>query len=253
MKKLIIANWKMYPKTLKEARLKFAAIKKKAGVLRDVQTVVCAPFPFMGDLARSVAGHRCVLGAQNVWVHDEGAFTGEVSPFMLGSLKVFHVIVGHSERRALGETDELINKKTVAAVKAGLMAVVCVGETVRDPDGAYMKLISDQIVAALRGISKKDIARIAIAYEPIWAIGVNALRAASPDDALEVSIQIRKTLAGLYGQESFTIPILYGGSVDAHNTGDFLSKSQVQGLLVGRASLDPDVFGGILQSAARAK
>jgi triosephosphate isomerase len=251
MKKLIIGNWKMYPKTIKEARIKFTAIKNKAAALREVQTVVCPPFSFMGDLVKLATGRRCVLGAQNVWFEDEGAYTGEVSPAMLASLHVSYVIIGHSERRLLGDTNELVNKKTLAAVKAGLVAVVCVGERTRDEDGAYMRLISEQVFSALKGIAKKDLARIVIAYEPVWAIGKQALRAASPDDALEISILIRKTLAGLYGQESFSIPILYGGSVNARNTGEFLSKSQVQGLLVGRASMDPVAFGEILQSAEK--
>lgn len=251
MKKLIIGNWKMYPVSAKEARDKFTAIKKDAATLRNVQTVVCPPFVYMGDLKKLVTGHRCVLGAQNAWTEESGAYTGEVSPDMLMSLGVSYVIVGHSERRALGETDELVNRKIHAAIKAGIMAVLCVGERTRDADGEYLKYIGEQILFALKGVSKKDLANVVIAYEPIWAIGKNAVRAASTDDALEVAILIRKTLADLYGQGSFSIPVLYGGSVDAQNAGEFLAKSQVQGLLVGRSSLDPKVFGAILKSAEK--
>ena len=249
MKKIIIGNWKMYPTSVKDAQEKFKGIKKVASTLRNVQTVVCPPFVYTSDLKRLVTGHRCVVGAQNAWFENEGAFTGEVSPAMLASLKLTYVILGHSERRALGETDELANKKVVAAVKAGLTVVLCVGETERDPDGEYLKHIAMQVKIALKGVTKKDLAHIVIAYEPIWAIGKHALRAASTDDALEVAILIKKTLMELYSKEGGIIPILYGGSVDAKNAWEFLTKSHVDGLLVGRASLDPKIFGEILKNA----
>ena len=207
----------MYPTSVKDAQEKFKGIKKVASTLRNVQTVVCPPFVYTSDLKRLVTGHRCVVGAQNAWFENEGAFTGEVSPAMLASLKLTYVILGHSERRALGETDELVNKKVVAAVKAGLTVVLCVGETERDPDGEYLKHIAMQVKIALKGVTKKDLAHIVIAYEPIWAIGKHALRAASTDDALEVAILIKKTLMELYSKEGGIIPILYGGSVDAKN------------------------------------
>lgn len=253
MKKLIIGNWKMFPASVLVAREKFTAIKKIAGTLRNVQTVICPPFVYASDLKKLATGHRCVLGAQNAWYENEGAYTGEVSPVMISSVGLSFVILGHSERRALGETDDLINKKIVAIAKTKLIAVLCVGERERDQDGEYLKHIAVQIKLALKGIQKKDLARIVIAYEPIWAIGKHATHAASPDDALEVSILIKKTLADLYGKEGSSVAILYGGSVDAKNAWEFLFKSQVDGLLVGRASLDPKVFGEILKSAERIK
>ena len=253
MKKLIIGNWKMYPASVKDAKAKFAGIKKVASGLRNVQTVICPPFVYTSELKKLVTGHRCVVGAQNAWIENEGAYTGEVSPTMLASLGLGYVIIGHSERRAMGETDELVNKKVLAGVKAGLTAVLCVGERERDPDGEYVKHIAGQLKMALHGIQKKDLAQVVIAYEPIWAIGKNALRAASTDDALEVSIFIKKTLADIYSKDGAIVPILYGGSVDAKNAWEFLLKSQVDGLLVGRASLDPKVFGEILMSAEKTK
>jgi len=239
----------MYPASVKDAQVKFTGIKKVAGTLRNVQTVICPPSVYVGDLKKLVTGHRCVLGAQNAWTENEGAHTGEVSPAMLASLKISYVIMGHSERRAMGETDELVNQKVLAAIKAGLTVVLCVGERERDQDGEYLKHIATQIKIALKGVVKKDLSRVVIAYEPIWAIGKHALRAASTDDALEVSILIKKTLAYLYGKDGSTVAILYGGSVDAKNAWEFLMKAQVDGLLVGRASLDPKVFGEILKSA----
>lgn len=243
----------MYPVNAKDAKTKFADIKKVASALRNVQTVICPPFVYMSELQKLVTGHRCTIGAQNSWTENEGAYTGEVSPAMLISLKLTHVIVGHSERRAMGESDELVNKKVLAGIKAGLTVVLCVGERERDQDGDYMKFISVQIKLALHGVQKKDLVKVVIAYEPIWAIGKHAMRPASTDDALEVSILIKKTLSDLYGKEGITMPILYGGSVDAKNAWEFLMKSQVDGLLVGRASLDPKIFGEILMSAEKIK
>jgi len=189
-KRLIIGNWKMYPVSVKDSKTKFVDIKKVASALRNVQTVICPPFVYVSDLQKLATGHRCTIGAQNAWIENEGAYTGEVSPLMLSSLKLTHVIVGHSERRAIGESDELVNKKVLAGIKA---------------------------------------------------------------DALEVSILIKKTLSDLYGKEGMVVPILYGGSVDAKNAWEFLTKSQVDGLLVGRASLDPKTFGEILMSAEKIK
>lgn len=257
MKKLIIGNWKMYPANAKDAKAKFVAIKKVASTLRNVQTVICPPFVYVSDLKKLVTGHRCVIGAQNTWFENEGAFTGEVSPAMLTSIGAQYVIVGHSERRAVtnccGETDELVNKKVVASIKSGLTVVLCVGERERDQDGDYMKLIADQTKSALHGVQKKDLAKVVIAYEPIWAIGKHALRAASTDDTLEVTILIKKTLADLYNKDGASVAILYGGSVDAKNAWEFLMKSHIDGLLVGRASLDPKVFGEILKEAEGVK
>lgn len=257
MKKLIVGNWKMYPVHAKDAREKFVAIKKVAATFRNVQTVVCPPLIFMGDVKKLVSGHRVVLGAQNTWIENEGAYTGEISPAMLASMGIGYVIVGHSERRSLvngyGETDLLVNKKVLASVKVGLTVIVCVGERDRDPDGEYLKHIALQVKAALKGVQRKDLTKIVIAYEPIWAIGRHAVRSASTDDALEVSILVKKTLADMYGKEGGRVEILYGGSVDAKNAWEFLLKSQVNGLLVGRVSLDPKAFGEILKSADKVK
>lgn len=253
MKKLIIGNWKMFPASVKDARDKFTKIKKVAGALRNVQTVICPPFVFASDLQKLVTGHRVLVGAQDAWIENEGAYTGEVSPTQLASVKLSYVILGHSERRAMGEDDELINQKVLVVVKAGLTVVLCVGERERDADGKYLGFIAEQIKIALKGIQKKDLAKIVIAYEPIWAIGKNAVRAASTDDALEVAILIKKTLADMYGKEGSTVAILYGGSVDEKNAWEFLLKSHIDGLLVGRASLDPKVFGEILTSADKIK
>lgn len=253
MKKIIIGNWKMYPSSIKEAREKFVQIKKEANTLRNVQTIICPPFVYLGDLRKLATGHRVVIGAQNAHALQEGAYTGEVSPLHLQSLGITHVILGHSERRAMGETDEVVNKKVLTAIKAGLTIVLCIGEQERDQDGHYIGYLALQVRAALKGVKRSNLKNIIIAYEPIWAIGAHALRAASAADALEVSISIKKNLADMYGKEGNEIPILYGGSVDAKNAGAFLGESRVDGLLVGRASLDPKIFGEILKNAEKIK
>lgn len=252
-KKLIIGNWKMHPSSVKEAKAKFTAIKKVASKLSNVQTVICPPYVYVSELKKLVTGHRVVVGSQNAYFENEGAFTGEVSLAMLASVGVTYVIIGHSERRAMGESDELINKKVLAGMKAGITVVLCVGEKDRDADGVYLKFIAEQIKEALHGVQKKELKKIVIAYEPIWAIGKNATHPASTDDALEVSILIRKTLSDMYGKDGSVVTVLYGGSVDAKNSWEFLLKSQVDGLLVGRASLDQKVFGEILKSADQIK
>ena len=243
----------MFPKSEKEAKDKFSKIKKIASTLRNVDTVICPPFLYLSELRKLATGGRYVVGAQNAWIETDGAYTGEVSPAQLLSLHIQYVIIGHSERRARGESDELVNKKIIAALRSELTVVLCVGESKRDDHGQYLHFISDQLKSALKGVQRKDLKKLVIAYEPIWAIGNNALRAASTDDALEVTILIKRTLADLYGKDSGVVQVLYGGSVDAKNSAEFFMKSHIDGLLVGRASLDPKIFGEILKIADETK
>lgn len=240
----------MAPRTLAEAKKTLEGIKRTAKKLRSTDTVICPPFVYVGELAKGVGGKHFFVGAQNSFSKEEGAYTGEISPVMLTSLGATHVILGHSERRALGETDETIGEKVPPALKAGLVVVLCVGETIRDEHGEYTKRIEDQVKRALAGVEKKSLGKIIIAYEPVWAIGAKALRPASPADVLEVSILIRKVLANIFGNEGGRfVPILYGGSVDEKNCRNFLTEGGADGLLVGRASLDAKQFSEILKIA----
>lgn len=251
-KRLIIGNWKMNPWKMDDARKIFDGVKKEAGKLAHVQTVVCPPFVFLSDLSKRVSGHRCVLGAQDVFSEMEGAYTGEVSPLMLASFGVKYVIIGHSERRALGETDEMINKKVLATLKMGHIAVLCVGEKERDETGEYFPFIKNQIEAALSKVPKRLLSNIVIAYEPVWAIGKNATGVILPSDLLEMNIFIRKTVSDLFGRASAqAISLLYGGSVDEKNAEVFLKEGEANGLLVGRASLDAGKFITILKIAEK--
>jgi triosephosphate isomerase len=251
-KQLIIGNWKMNPWKVDDARKIFDTVKKEAGRLTHVQTVMCPPFVFISDLAKKVSGHRCVLGAQDMFYEMEGAHTGEVSPLMLSSVGAKYVIIGHSERRALGETDETVNKKILAALKMGLIAVLCAGEKERDAGSDYFSFVKNQIVAAFSKVPKRSLVNVVIAYEPVWAIGAKATGIATPLDLVEMTIFIRKTISDLFDQSSAkAIPVLYGGSVDEKNAESFLKEGEADGLLVGRASLDIGKFIKILQTAEK--
>lgn len=249
-KKIVVGNWKMSPLSLKQAKEIFVGIKKTAQKLRNTDAVVCPPFVYVGELAGRVSGKRLAVGTQDSFWKEEGAYTGEVSPSMIKSLKARYVILGHSERRALGETNEDVSKKANAVLVAGLTPIICVGEQTRDDHGAYMKRIEEQLRGSLAGIHKKSLSDVIIAYEPVWAIGANALRPASPEDVLEVSILMKKILSNMFDRETAqAVPMLYGGSVDAKNCGSFMAEGAADGLLVGRASLDPKHFSEILKIA----
>jgi triosephosphate isomerase len=251
-KQLIIGNWKMNPWKAEDARKIFDGVKKEAGKLAHVQTVVCPPFVFLSDLSKKVSGHRVVLGAQDVFSEMDGAYTGEVSPLMLSSVGAKYVIIGHSERRALGETDEAVNKKVITTLKMGLIAVLCVGEKGRDSGSEYFQFIKTQIETALAKAQKRSLASVIIAYEPVWATGAKATGADTPSDFLEITIFIRKTLSDMFDRTSAqSIPVLYGGSVNEKNAKSFLKEGEADGLLVGRASLDPKKFITILKIAEK--
>jgi len=249
--KLIVGNWKMFPETLKEA----TAITRKVKViaLKNTKTrvVVCPPHVFLAPL-RKIAGKSAFkIGAQNAFFEDKGARTGETSPAMLADLGIGHVIIGHSERRALGETNEVVAQKVLAATKRKLTTIVCVGELSRTgEEGSHYAVVRDQLRASLLGVPQKAVSMLVVAYEPVWAIGVNAKGSATPDDFREIAILIRKQLVEQFGKKAaFAVPILYGGSVDERNAPGFLGQGGADGLLIGRVSLVPEQFGSIIQAA----
>ena len=240
----------MTPKSLVEARAIFQNNRSVAGKMKNVQTVMCAPYVYLSDLKKLVTGHRCALGAQDVSFEIEDAHTGEISTNQLKGVGVQYVIVGHSERRAMGESNELISKKVVAATKVGIITVLCIGEKERDDEGEYTKFVKTQLLESLVGVAKKNMKNLVIAYEPVWAIGKKAKREASPEDVLEMSIFIRKVLSDAYDKKvSNMMPILYGGSINQKNATGFFIGGEIDGLLVGRASLKPAVFTKILNIA----
>jgi triosephosphate isomerase len=246
-KKLIVGNWKMNPTTLEEARRIFRSTKNSAKKLTSVNVVVCPPFVYIPPLLNSQREATVGIGAQDAYFQEQGSFTGEISPIMLKKFGVQYVIIGHSERRAQGDTDEIVSKKTVLALEAGLTVIVCVGEKERDDQGSHLDILKQQIKDSLNKVPKKFVSKLIVAYEPVWAIG--AKEAMEPAIVHEMSLFVKKTLSDLYGHdEAVSTPILYGGSVNFRNAGDIIVKGEVDGLLVGRESVNSDGFSELLKA-----
>ncbi len=248
-KKLIIGNWKMNPVKAALAKANFLAIKKGIQTAKNVDVAIAAPFVYLSELSKIVSA-RLSLAAQNAAGEKEGPFTGEVSPDMLAACKVKYVILGHSERRALGETNELISCKIKATLKAKLTPVLCVGETDREHGMWHLSLVKTQIEECLAGLPKTVVKNLVIAYEPVWAISSTpGHKDAKPADFEEMRIYIRKVLTDMFGGSATDVTILYGGSVDETNAAGFLIEGGADGLLPGRASLTPKKFIKIIEIA----
>ncbi|MDO8659035.1 MAG: triose-phosphate isomerase [Candidatus Parcubacteria bacterium] len=246
MKKIVIGNWKMNPASLKEAENLFNSVAKSVARAKKTDIVICPPFLYIEKLKKF--SRKIILGAQDAYGKDVGAFTGEVSPTMLYNLGVRYVILGHSERRALGEENEEINKKIKASLSVGLLPILCVGESERDENHSYFNFVKTQLEVCLTGISKNAISKIIIAYEPVWAISSTPdRRDASASDSLEMAIYIRKVLADRFGNDAHKVRIIYGGSVNEKDALEFLKHGGVDGLLPGRASLDAKKFTEIIK------
>jgi triosephosphate isomerase (TIM) len=247
---LIAGNWKM---NLNRA----TAVALAEGVARGAEAVnradlaVCPPSCYLEAVGRAIAGSKVALGAQNMYHEGEGAFTGELSAAMLRDLGCTYVILGHSERRhILGETDEAVNKKVHAALAAGLIPIVCVGELLAEREAREtLTVIRRQFDGALAGLAAEHVARIVIAYEPVWAIGTG--RVATPQQAEEVHCALRKMIGDRYnGSIADVVRILYGGSVKPDNAAELLGQPDIDGALVGGASLKVDQFLGIAAGVA---
>ena len=247
-KKIIIGNWKMNPRTLKEAERLFDQIAKNISATKKTEVIICPPFLYLEKLKK--ISKKIFLGAQNAFTGDVGAFTGEISAEMLYEVGVRYVILGHSERRAMGENNIEINQKIRSSLVAGLVPILCVGESARDLSHGYFALVKGQLEECLLGVSKNSISKIIIAYEPVWALSSTQNRHdATPADSLEMSIFIRKILSDKFGGEASKVRIIYGGSVDEKNALDFLTNGGVDGLLPGRASLNAKKFSEIIKIA----
>ncbi|MFA7283751.1 MAG: triose-phosphate isomerase [Candidatus Omnitrophota bacterium] len=253
MRKPIIAgNWKMY-KTINEAIDLASGLKRQLFKLdfAEVEVVLCPVFTALSEVSEVLNETDIGLGAQDVYWQDEGAFTGEVSPAMLKDAGCKYVIIGHSERRQFfGETNETVNKKIQAVLKHTLTPIVCVGENLKEREsGEAFKVIENHIRGSLAGIGTNDMEKIVIAYEPVWAIGTG--KTATPDQAQEVHRYIRDLLKDIYDQEiSDAVRIQYGGSVKPENIAELIGKPDVDGALVGGASLKADSFSAIVTKAS---
>lgn len=247
-RKIIVGNWKMNPTSLDEAQNIFKKIKRTAALLRSTQVIVCPPFPFIGKFAPMKGKTRNFgIGAQDVFYEEQGAFTGNVSAPMLRDLGLTHVIVGHSERRQAGETDEVVSKKARAALEIGLHPIICVGETTRDPQSMYLETLKNQIKNSLAGIPRKLMNQIVVAYEPVWAIG--AKEAMDPATIEEMTIFVKKVISDESDHESaISTPVLYGGAINFRNAPDIMVRGKVDGLLVGRESVNTPGFVELLKA-----
>ena len=245
---LIAGNWKMH-KIEREAIALVRVLMQQSRFLTDVEVLICPPFTSLSQLHKLLVNSSILLGAQNISDQPGGALTGEISGRMAAEF-CSHVILGHSERRAFfGESDDLINRKVKAALEVGLIPILCVGESLEEREaGQATTVISRQLKEAVNGVILSDPAEIVIAYEPVWAIGTG--RSASPEDISEmVSRVIRPQLAAQWGDEFVrNIRVLYGGSVNPGNAGGYLYQAEIDGALVGGASLTAEKFLAIIES-----
>ncbi|MEG0179860.1 MAG: triose-phosphate isomerase [Oscillospiraceae bacterium] len=249
-KAIIAGNWKMNMTATEADKLIDALIPVAKGA--DCEAVICTPYTDLVTAVAKCKGTDLHVGAENVHFEKSGAYTGEISADMLVDLGVEYVITGHSERRQyFAETDETVNKRTLAAVAAGLKVIVCVGESLSQrEDGVTEELVRLQTKIALKGISANDMKNVIIAYEPVWAIGTG--RTATSDQAEEVCKAIRMVVAELYNADvADALTVQYGGSMNAANADELLSKPDVDGGLIGGASLKADAFGAIIAAASK--
>jgi triosephosphate isomerase (TIM) len=244
---LLAGNWKMF-KTAEEAVLFAKELSAKVSDIQDRDILICPPYVYIQRLINAFSGSPVKIGSQNVFWEDEGAYTGEISAPMLKGLDVSACIIGHSERRQyFSETDETVNKRLKASLKADLLPIVCVGETLQEREaGKTIPVVKSQLSGGLKDLQAGDAGRIVIAYEPVWAIGTG--RTATPEIAQEVHAAIRSHLADLFGKSTAdTIRILYGGSVKPDNIDALMAKADIDGALVGGASLDASSFERIIR------
>ena len=250
-KDLIAGNWKMHATHLEAIQMvQKLSYRLDPGDYQRVEVVVCPPFTALRSVQTVIEADHLLLrlGAQNCYWEAQGAYTGEVSPQMLAALSVSHVIVGHSERRQLlGETDSDVNRKLKAVLAQQMTPILCVGETEQQREaGQTEELVGSQVRLGLSGASPSEVAGLAVAYEPIWAIGTG--RTASADDEAAVTGLIRETIRSEHGDEAAdAVRILYGGSVNPGNIAGFMAKADIDGALVGGASLDPDTFAAVIR------
>lgn len=248
--KIVAGNWKMNLDRVK-ARDLTAAVAARRGEAKNVELVLCPPALYAETVGTALAAAQAdvALGGQNMHDKPSGAFTGEVAPPMLVDLGCSYVILGHSERRTLfGETDAIVNAKTKAALAAGLTPIVCVGETLEEREGNRTEaVVTTQVNGSLAGLSPADVEKVVIAYEPVWAIGTG--KVATPQQAQEVHALIRRLLAGLASPAvAAKVRIQYGGSVKPDNAADLAAQPDIDGALVGGASLKADDFLGIAKA-----
>ena len=247
-KRLVVANWKLYIESPQEAKKFVSRLRRKSRLFSGVEVVIAPTYPLIPTVALGLKGSQIKVGAQTVSHFNEAKHTGDVSAHAIKLAGASYAIVGHSERRAQGESDEMIQVALKRAIEAGVIPILCVGELERNGEGSHFTVLEKQL-SALRGI---DSDKLVIAYEPVWAIGKRAEDAIKAQELTELVIFIRKTLAEYVDRKAaLKIPILYGGSVEPENASALINESGISGFLVGHASADPDSFFEILQACRK--
>ena len=250
-KPFVAGNWKMNTDNQSGAALAQGLALKSDGIAGEkVDVMVCPPFVYLQGIINAVSNSRISVGAQDVYFESNGAFTGEISAAMLKDIGCTYVLCGHSERRhVIGETDELINKKTAAAIAGGLLPILCVGEKKNERQAEQTaEVVTSQLKNGLAGLSAEKLLAVTIAYEPVWAIGTGLT--ATPEEAQQVHSLIRKLLCEMYDEQlADEIRILYGGSVKPGNAAELMSQDDIDGALVGGASLKVDDFMEIIEAS----
>jgi len=242
-KKILVGNWKMNPNSPEEAVNLTKEIKQKLENLKKTDVVLCPPFIFLNEVGEVLKSQKRVkLGSQDVFGGEGTSFTGEVSVDMIKNAGAEYAIVGHSERREMYETLEIVSKKVVFSLKGGLKTILCVGEEGRDEHGEFYNYVKTELEEALSKLNKKNLSKLIIAYEPTWTIGKREDEIISPENLHEMVIFIRKVLKDKFGEEGLIVPILYGGSVSKNNAREIITRGEIDGLLIGRESLKSDNF-----------
>jgi triosephosphate isomerase len=247
-KPILIANWKNHPSSLEEVKTLLKDLSKKSDLYKKVSLFIAPPLPYLTEVGSRITKYA-KLGVQDINALPKGTYTGEVTTDILKSFGARLAIIGHSEQRALGVTNEMVGAKVKTALKAGMVPVVCIGESARDTEGEHFEVLREQIKATLSGLSKQSLASILLAYEPVWAIGKKGSEAISPADLNQSLLFIRKIISDLYGRKSAeSVVIIYGGSVDQSNATQLVKEGGVKGFLAGRASLKAKVLESIALS-----
>ncbi len=251
-KALIIGNWKMYITSTSEAKKFVSELKKKNRTLKHADVWIAPSYIYLFMVGDMLKKSSIRVGAQAVSAYTQGGHTAEVSAAMLTSTNTSFVLIGHSDRRAKGETNAIVHDQLLRAIEAKLTTVLCIGETVRDQADEYFEVITQQLHTALEEFPKQAIKKLIVAYEPVWAIGKASKDALNPQAVHEMQIFIRKVLTALVGRQSAnTIPILYGGSVEPENAQALIAESGIAGFLVGHASVNLNQFCDIIAACKK--
>jgi triosephosphate isomerase len=249
---LIVGNWKMYIASAEEAKKFAAALRRKVALYKGVDVSIAPPFTLLAATAAAFKNSAVKVGSQNISQFLDEKRTGEVSAAMAKAAGATFVIIGHSERRAMGEGNDVVRAQLMRAIEEGLTIILCIGETERDAAGAYLSVITEQLSSALDKLPLLKPGKLIVAYEPVWAIGKSAADAMKAPDLREMSIFIKKTLTEYMERASaLKVPILYGGAVEADNARELLIEGDVQGLLVGHASASLESFTGIVKAVQK--